>query len=87
MYSLLSQIPVTGKDIVELNGSLRSSLTDSTDTATLYSHDTGVRGLNEDEKRLVGMSTISVVTRLALEFRDEEVRSRAVLSAPLGYKT
>lgn len=39
-----------------------------------YSLETGLRGLSEDEKRLIGISTISAVTRLALEFKIEEVR-------------
>lgn len=35
--------------------------------------DIGSRELSDDEKRLVGISTISAVTRLALEFSMEEV--------------
>ncbi|KAI0086351.1 atypical/PIKK/PI4K protein kinase [Irpex rosettiformis] len=70
MYSLLNQIPATSK---EGFGSLASPVNEISDASTLYSLDSGLRGLTEDEKRLVGMSTISVVTRLALEFHDEEV--------------
>jgi hypothetical protein len=33
----------------------------------------GIRGMSEEDKRSVGISTISVVTRLALEFDQEEV--------------
>ncbi|KAF5358382.1 hypothetical protein D9756_001382 [Leucocoprinus leucothites] len=46
---------------------------DAYDPATLHSLESGLRGLSDDEKRLTGISTISVVTRLALEFRIEEV--------------
>ncbi len=74
MYSLLNQIPATSKEPLEGINGLGTSLKDLSDSATLYSLDSGLRGLTEDEKRLVGMSTISVVTRLALEFSDEEVR-------------
>lgn len=77
MYSLLNYIAATSKDIYE--GSLSSYM--SGDNSIYSSHDhpnnqlleSGLRGLSEDEKRLVGISTISVVTRLALEFKMEEV--------------
>ena len=71
MYSLLNHIAATSKETFEVSSALRNSL--DADTATLYSLETGLRGLSEDEKRLVGISTISVVTRLALEFKTEEV--------------
>lgn len=74
MYSLLNHIAATSKETIEAATALRNSL-DGADVATLYSLETGLRGLSEDEKRLVGISTISVVTRLALEFRTEEVSS------------
>ncbi|KIP08776.1 hypothetical protein PHLGIDRAFT_29437 [Phlebiopsis gigantea 11061_1 CR5-6] len=73
MYSLLNQIAATSKDSYEASASIRNSLSDSAEVATLYSIETGLRGLSDDEKRLVGISTISVVTRLALEFQEEEV--------------
>lgn len=73
MYSLLNQIAATSKDPFDATNSLHNSLSESSDMATLYSLESGLRGLTDDEKRLVGMSTISVVTRLALEFRNEEV--------------
>ena len=83
MYSLLNQIAATGKESYEASGAMRKSLEDSSDAATLYSIETGLRGLTDDEKRLVGISTISVVTRLALEFQKEEVRV-AVSASPRG---
>ena len=45
-----------------------------TDYATLHSVESALRGLTEEEKRLIAVSTISVVTRLAVEFETEEVR-------------
>lgn len=73
MYSLLNYIAATNKEIYEsstgppINGDSRHSLTEHT---TIES---GLRSLSDDERRFVGISTISVVTRLALEFRMEEV--------------
>ncbi len=76
MYSLLNYITATSKEAID-GGAItsNSSLVDSDDQSTVQSVETGLRGLTEDEKRLVGISTISVVTRLALEFNSEEVRS------------
>lgn len=76
MYSLLNYIAATSKEIYESSNSsqiLNNPLYASNDHTTLQSAETGLRGLSEDDKRLVGISTISVVTRLALEFRMEEV--------------
>lgn len=74
MYSLLNSIATTSKEAIDssvlLNG---APLIDPDDGSAVHSVDTGLRGLTEDEKRLVGISTISVVTRLALEFGSEEV--------------
>jgi len=44
-----------------------------TDYATLHSVESALRGLTEEEKRLIAVSTISVVTRLAVEFEEDEV--------------
>lgn len=77
MYSLLNHIAATSKENYEVSSALRTSI-DGADAATLYSLEGGLRGLTDDEKRLVGISTISVVTRLALEFRTEEVRKSQV---------
>jgi phosphatidylinositol 4-kinase len=73
MYSLLNYIAATSKEIYE------SSASSPMNEDTIYSlsdHTTiegGLLRLDDDEKRIVGISTISVVTRLALEFRMEEV--------------
>jgi phosphatidylinositol 4-kinase A len=79
MYSLLNYIAATSKEISEsssasqmMNNPLHSPPS-SPEHAAFHSVATGLRGLSEDEKRLVGISTISVVTKLALEFKMEEV--------------
>ncbi|TBU65484.1 atypical/PIKK/PI4K protein kinase [Dichomitus squalens] len=72
MYSLLNYIAATSKDIFETS-SIIMNLADVPDLSTLHSVETGLRGLSEDEKRTVGISTISVASRLALENKNEEV--------------
>ncbi|KAF8529176.1 hypothetical protein BU17DRAFT_73353 [Hysterangium stoloniferum] len=67
MYSLLNYIAATSQDITD--GSGLSSIGES----TVQSLETGWLGYTDEEKRLVNISTISVVTRLALEFQLEEV--------------
>ncbi|KAF7295444.1 hypothetical protein MIND_01084200 [Mycena indigotica] len=76
MYSLLNYIAATSKEIFESSSSsqlMSNPLYNGQDHATIQSVETGLRGLSEEEKRLIGISTISVVTRLALEFKMEEV--------------
>jgi phosphatidylinositol 4-kinase A len=78
MYSLLNYITATSKDLYESSNAsqiMHNPLSSSVqlDQVTLHSVATGLGGLTEDEKRLVGISTLSVVTRLALEFKSEEV--------------
>jgi phosphatidylinositol 4-kinase len=71
MYSLLNYIAATSE--IENSSNLPRSddtLYDLNNHTTLES---GLRSLSEDEKKVVGISTISVVTRLALEFHMEEV--------------
>lgn len=75
MYSLLNHIAATSKEPYDVSVMMKSSMDESADSATLYSIEAGLRGLSEEEKHLVAISTISVVTRLALEFKDEEVGS------------
>ncbi|KAJ3513745.1 hypothetical protein NLJ89_g2774 [Agrocybe chaxingu] len=74
MYSLLNYIAATSKDIFD-SGSIHTQNHpfNSHGRANVHSLETGLRGLSEDEKRLVGISTISAVTKLALEFKMEEV--------------
>lgn len=78
MYSLLNFIAATSKEIHDSSASSHftsiSQYISSGDHVTLHSLEPGLRGLGEDDKLLVGMSTISVATRLALEFKIDEVR-------------
>jgi phosphatidylinositol 4-kinase len=74
MYSLLNYIAATSKEISEYSFGVHLQVGDGTaDHITLHSVESGLRGLSEEEKRLIGISTISVVTRLALEFQQDEV--------------
>jgi phosphatidylinositol 4-kinase len=76
MYSLLNYVAATSKEISAgpNSGMIGTSpYMHSDDRSTTRSVETGLHGYSEDEKRLIGISTISVVTRLALEFDDEEV--------------
>ena len=78
MYSLLNYIAATSKDIFETSSVMVMNLGDVSDLATLHSVETGLRGLSEDEKRTIGISTISVATRLALESKSDEVRVESI---------
>lgn len=73
MYSLLNYIAATSKEIYDSSSIHTLDFNNIHNHGTIHSLETGLRGLSEDEKRLIGISTISVVTRLALEFRMEEV--------------
>ncbi|KAG2144576.1 hypothetical protein DEU56DRAFT_790388 [Suillus clintonianus] len=76
MYSLLNYIAATSKEISESSSSNQllsnplytSSITSPDDNITFQSDETGLHGCSDEEKRLIGITTISVVTRLALEF-------------------
>jgi phosphatidylinositol 4-kinase len=83
MYSLLNYVAATSKEIHDLphktlpNG-LFSTLDDEysvthSDHATQYSIDIAGHGSTEEERRLITTSTISVVSRLALEFKRDDV--------------
>lgn len=74
MYSLLNYIAATSKDIFDASSVMVMDLADVPDLSTLHSVETGLRGLSDDEKRTVGISTISVAARLALESKNEEVQ-------------
>lgn len=77
MYSLLNYIAATSKDTYDSNNTNAHNLAFNLQMqSNSYSLETGLRGLSEDEKRLIGISTISAVTRLALEFKIEEVRKK-----------
>ena len=76
MYSLLNYIAATSKDMYDINKPNVHGYGIGIGQNNPYSLETGLRGLSEDEKRSVGISTISAVTRLALEFDMEEVSFR-----------
>ncbi|TFK30200.1 atypical/PIKK/PI4K protein kinase [Coprinopsis marcescibilis] len=72
MYSLLNYIAATSKEIYDTT--IFDFQGDSSHLEKkLRSLESGLRDLSDDEKHLIGISTISVVTRLALEFQMEEV--------------
>ncbi|KAG6828586.1 hypothetical protein H0H92_007376 [Tricholoma furcatifolium] len=76
MYSLLNYIAAASKDTYTNDSDTpfdNDSVYGSEDRAASQLIEVGLHGLSEEEKRLVGISTISVVTRLALEFNTEEV--------------
>lgn len=78
MYSLLNYIAATSKDGHDGSLSSRtfsaSSSLHSAEESTMHSVRSVLQQFSEDQKRLIGISIISVVTRLALEFKSEEVR-------------
>jgi phosphatidylinositol 4-kinase len=83
MYSLLNYVAATSKEIHDAphNGpplGLFSGLNGEyplvqSDRATVHSVDTVTHGRTEEERRLITTSTISLVSRLALEFKRDEV--------------
>ncbi|PFH54176.1 hypothetical protein AMATHDRAFT_52986 [Amanita thiersii Skay4041] len=73
MYSLLNYIAATSKELYETSSAFFSvPFSQSLDTVT-YPLERGLRGLSEEQRRMIGISVISVVTKLALEFRTDEV--------------
>ncbi|THH17523.1 hypothetical protein EW146_g3305 [Bondarzewia mesenterica] len=85
MYSLLNYIAATSKETHEgLNPSQSlGSVYSGSEHLTLHSVETGLRGCTEDERRLIGISTISVVSQLAVEFQQEEV-AYSIFNPPSG---
>jgi phosphatidylinositol 4-kinase len=74
MYSLLNYVAAASKEISESTSI--SHLMNNPLYNVDHQHlaiDTSLRGLSDDEKRAVGISTISAVTRLAIEFDNERV--------------
>ena len=103
MYSLLNYVAATSKEIHDVphntppNG-LFSALNNGysvthADRTTQYSIDIAGYGHTEEERRLITTSTISVVSRLALEFKRDDVSafvgSNQILAKThcIGYKT
>ncbi|THH11990.1 hypothetical protein EW145_g299 [Phellinidium pouzarii] len=75
MYSLLNYISATNKESHESSWSSQASAAPSLqpEEQTVQSLKSGLQAFNEDQQRLIGISTISVVTCLALEFKIDEV--------------
>ncbi|KAI6131993.1 hypothetical protein EDD16DRAFT_1821529 [Pisolithus croceorrhizus] len=80
MYSLLNFFAAISKEVTESssqqllqNPLYGSSYAPSADQSSYWSEETGLRGRSDEEKRLIGITTVSVVARLALEFSKEEV--------------
>ncbi|KAJ7340771.1 hypothetical protein DFH08DRAFT_704483 [Mycena albidolilacea] len=91
MYSLLNYIAAAvNKEICENSSSsqmMNNPLYNMQDHTMIHSVETGLQGLSEKEKTLIGISTTSVVTRLALEFKMGEVRyPRPIPSTYLLYQ-
>ena len=95
MYSLLNYVATTSKEIhdgphnIPLFG-LSSGLNSEyplmqSDRATVHSIDTVAHGRTEEERRLITTSTISVVSRLALEFNLDEVSTVVSIETILVY--
>ncbi len=94
MYSLLNYVATTSKEIHDtpynipafgqfsgLNGEYPLM---HSDRATVHSIDTVTHGHTEEERQLITTSTISVVSRLALEFKRDEVTTVAYVKNNLS---
>lgn len=73
-YSLLNYIAATSRFSGVDDMSFIQGKDGQNDYATFHSVESALRGLTEEEKRLIAVSTISVVTQLAVEFEKDEVR-------------
>jgi len=83
MYTLLNHVAATGKDRSSATPSVDGHSTlalgaspymhPADNNSTLHSSDAGLRNRSDDQKRIIAIATISVVSQLALEFQDEEV--------------
>ena len=84
-YSLLNYIAATSRfSVLDDIGKIVEGTGGQTDYATLHSVESALRGLTEEEKRLIAVSTISVVSRLAVEFGSDEVCSVPAAIIVLG---
>lgn len=73
-YSLLNYVAATSRfsGVDDMSGTIMGA-DGQHDYATLHSVQSALRGLTEEEKRLIAGSTVSVVSRLAVEFGEDEV--------------
>ena len=75
-YSLLNHISATSRfSGLDDIGEIVEGSDGQSDYAVLRSVGSALRGLTEEEKRLIAVSTISVVSRFAVEFENDEARS------------
>jgi phosphatidylinositol 4-kinase A len=83
MYSLLNYIAATGMDLYESSQTNSPYGNHSSGRATpaVQVAENGLKSMSDDEKRLVGISTIAVVSKLALEFKTDEVRLIEIMIA------
>lgn len=72
MYSLLNFLATANTDFVDGNQP-NDAVYKETEGSTIRSLELGKRGYTEEEKQLISLSCVSVVTHLALEFQIEEV--------------
>lgn len=83
MYSLLNHVAATSKEIHDaphnalpdnfFSGLNSGHATLHSDHTTLHSFELVERGHTEEERRVITTSMISVVSRLALEFKRDDV--------------
>ncbi|KAF8350539.1 hypothetical protein F5887DRAFT_939764 [Amanita rubescens] len=74
MYSLLNYVAATSKEPYEVSSAtLATSFDNSSAYLVVQAFERGLSGLSDDQRRMVGINVISVVTKLALEFETEEV--------------
>ncbi|KAF8743615.1 hypothetical protein AX14_001677 [Amanita brunnescens Koide BX004] len=74
MYSLLNYVAATSKEPHEPpSAALATSFDSSSAYLVVQAFERGLNGLSDDQRRMVGINVISVVTKLALEFETEEV--------------
>lgn len=74
MYSLLNCVAATSKELYDTStATLAASFGNNHAHVLIPPLERGLGGLSDDQRRVVGTSVISVVTKLALEFRTEEV--------------
>ncbi|KAF8623467.1 hypothetical protein AX15_006251 [Amanita polypyramis BW_CC] len=71
MYSLLNYIATASKESSNLL--MTASFDSNHSHVMVQALERGLGGMSDDQRRTVGISVISVVTKLALEFRTEEV--------------
>ena len=75
-YSLLNYIAAISRfSGVDDIGEVIQGTDRQTDYATLHSVESALRGLTEEDKRSIAVTTVSVVSRLAVEFENDEVPS------------